>query len=38
MDIREKMLPVLGPQGGDEEINALREVMEFMPSLTSEEE
>ena len=28
MDIREKMLPVLGPQGGDEEINALREVIE----------
>jgi len=28
MDIREKMLPVLGPQGGEEEINALREVIE----------
>ena len=28
MDIRESMLPVLGPQGGEEEINALREVIE----------
>ena len=28
MDIREKMLPVLQPSGGDEEINALREVIE----------
>ena len=28
MDIRENMLPVLGPQGGEEEINALREVIE----------
>ena len=28
MKIREKMLPVLGPQGGEEEIQALREVIE----------
>ena len=28
MDIREIMLPVLGPKGGEEEINALREVIE----------
>ena len=28
MDIRESMLPVLAPQGGEEEINALREVIE----------
>ena len=28
MDIREKMLPVLQPKGGKEEINALREVIE----------
>ena len=28
MDIREKVLPVLGPKGGEEEVNALREVIE----------
>ena len=28
MDIREKMLPVLGPQGGEEEVQAIREVIE----------
>ena len=28
MDIREKVLPVLGPMGGDEEVEALREVIE----------
>ena len=28
MDIRENMLPVLGPKGGEEEIEALRDVIE----------
>jgi perosamine synthetase len=28
MEIREKMLPVLGPQGGEEEVQAIREVIE----------
>jgi perosamine synthetase len=28
MKIRENMLPVLAPQGGEEEINALRDVIE----------
>ena len=28
MDIREKMLPVLQPNGGKEEVDALREVIE----------
>ena len=28
MDIRKDTLPVLGPKGGDEEVNALREVIE----------
>ena len=28
MKIREKMLPVLGPQGGEEEVQAIREVIE----------
>ena len=28
MDIREKMLPVLQPKGGKEEVDALREVIE----------
>ncbi len=28
MDIRETMLPVLGPQGGDEEIDSIRDTIE----------
>ena len=28
MEIRENMLPVLGPKGGEEEVQALREVIE----------
>jgi len=28
MDIRENMLPVLGPQGGNEEIDSIRETIE----------
>ena len=28
MEIRDTMLPVLGPKGGEEEINALHEVIE----------
>ena len=28
MKIRETMLPVLGPNGGEEEVQALREVIE----------
>ena len=28
MEVREKMLPVLGPKGGEEEVQALREVIE----------
>ncbi len=28
MKIRENMLPVLGPQGGEEELKALQEVIE----------
>ncbi len=28
MEIRENMLPVLGPKGGEEEVDALRDVIE----------
>ena len=28
MEIRENMLPVLGPKGGEEEVQAIREVIE----------
>ena len=29
--IRDNMLPVLGPKGGEEEVEALREVIQTLP-------